>query len=195
MFYHPETEAEIVSLKNYLKQKSFERQEDPLDSWIRMVATNRLTGHSPGFFSVYTLPPNQAVTPDRQIKINTDRNQKPEYKDTKKLIIKKSKSLIRKLKKTEIKNLYNAGKSGLYLTKDARNTSEISDESISLTVTSPPFLDVVQYDKDNWLRCWFNGIDAEEIAKNINVKDRRRMVINYARCVRELYNKKGGWVP
>ena len=26
-----------------------------------MVATNRLTGHSAGFLSVYTLPPNQAM--------------------------------------------------------------------------------------------------------------------------------------
>jgi hypothetical protein len=27
-------------------------------------------------------------------------------------------------------------------------------------VTSPPFLDVVQYAADNWLRCWFIGVDA-----------------------------------
>ncbi len=197
MFYHPETEAEIVSLKNYLKQKSLKKQQDPLDSWIKMVATNRLTGHSPGFFSVYTLPPNQAVTPDRQIKINTDRNQKPEYRDTKKLIIKKSKSLIRKLKKTEIKNLYNAGKSGLYLTKDARNTSEIPDESICLTVTSPPFLDVVQYDKDNWLRCWFNGIDADEIASKITMS---KTIEEWSAVMQEVFyelyrvTKSGGWL-
>jgi hypothetical protein len=30
-------------------------------------------------------------------------------------------------------------------------------------VTSPPFLDVVQYADDNWLRCWFAGIDAKSI--------------------------------
>lgn len=197
MFYHPETESEIVSLKNYLKQRSFEGKEDPLDSWIRMVATNRLTGHSPGFFSVYTLPPNQAVTPDRQIKINKDRNQKPEYRATKKLIIKKSKSLIRNLKEPEIKNLYNAGKHGLYLTKDARNTSEIPDESVSLTVTSPPFLDVVQYDKDNWLRCWFNDIDAEEIANSITMsKTIEEWSLVMQDIFLELYRitKKGGWV-
>jgi hypothetical protein len=35
-----------------------------------MVAVNRLTGHSPGFFSVYTLPPNQAVSVKAQQKIN-----------------------------------------------------------------------------------------------------------------------------
>ena len=33
-----------------------------VDDWIRMVCLNRLTGHSAGFFSVYTLPPNQAVS-------------------------------------------------------------------------------------------------------------------------------------
>ena len=32
---------------------------------------------------------------------------------------------------------------------------------MALTVTSPPFLDVVDYTGDNWLRCWFSGLDAE----------------------------------
>ena len=57
MFYHLETESEIVSLKNYLLEKEKSNNLDYIDKWIRMVATNRLTGHSKGFFSVYTLPP------------------------------------------------------------------------------------------------------------------------------------------
>jgi hypothetical protein len=36
-------------------------------------------------------------------------------------------------------------------------------ESVSLVVTSPPFLDVVQYDTDNWMRCWFLGIDVKAV--------------------------------
>jgi len=197
MFYHPATEAELVSLKNYLKKRKLEGKEDALDTWIRMVAINRLTGHSPGFFSVYTLPPNQAVSPERQIKINAKRNQKPEYRNTKQLIIKKTKSLLRNLKEVEIRNLYNAGKNSLFLIKDARNTSEIPDESISLIVTSPPFLDVVQYDKDNWLRCWFNNIDAKEIAKQITMSNTIKDWSNVMQDVfLELYRitRKGGWV-
>ena len=42
-----------------------------------MVAINRLTGHSPGFFSVYTMPPNQAVSAVSQRKINAARGQMP----------------------------------------------------------------------------------------------------------------------
>ena len=38
---------------------------------------NRLTGHSAGFFSVYTMPPNQAVSIESQRKINTRRRQSP----------------------------------------------------------------------------------------------------------------------
>src|SRR5690606_33524710 len=70
MFYEDQTAAEIMSLKVYLKRQRDAKKEDSIDSWIRMVATNRLTGHSPGFFSVYTFPPNQAVSANSQIKIN-----------------------------------------------------------------------------------------------------------------------------
>jgi hypothetical protein len=34
-------------------------------------------------------------------------------------------------------------------------------------VTSPPFLDQVQYHQDNWLRCWFKNINTEEVAINL----------------------------
>lgn len=197
MFYHPKTEAEIMSLKNYLKQKESEKKEDKVDLWIRMVATNRLTGHSPGFFSVYTLPPNQAVTAERQQLINAKRNQKPEYRDTKKLIMKKTKSLIRNIKEQEILNLRKTGNSALFLSEDARCTPQIPDESVSLTVTSPPFLDVVQYDSDNWLRCWFNGIDAKKVANTITMsKNIQEWSCVMEEVFYELYRitKKGGWV-
>ena len=50
VFYHLETLQEITALRLHLQNKS----QNASDDWIRMVATNRLTGHSPGFFSVYT---------------------------------------------------------------------------------------------------------------------------------------------
>ena len=61
-FYHPETLSEIISLKNWLLEREDSGDLDDIDKWIRMVAVNRLTGHSSGFFSVYSLPPNQAVS-------------------------------------------------------------------------------------------------------------------------------------
>ena len=47
--------------------------------------------------------------------------------------------------------------------------TELATGSVQLTVTSPPFLDVVQYAADNWLRCWFCGLDAEAISRGITM--------------------------
>ena len=44
-------------------------------------------------------------------------------------------------------------------TRDARHLPEIADESVNLIVTSPPFLDTVDYAADNWLRIWFCGLE------------------------------------
>jgi hypothetical protein len=169
MFYEKQTFIEILSLRDYLIKKDKGSNLDHIDKWIRMVATNRLTGHSSGFFSVYTFPPNQAISAESQIKINEKRKQIPEYRNTTEIILKKSKQLIKGLSPTETLNLKNASKKALYLNKASDKTNEIKSNSVSLVVTSPPFLDIVQYKDDNWLRCWFNGIDAEAIGKNITM--------------------------
>lgn len=197
MFYHPETAAEITSLKNYLIERKKGGKEDALDLWIRMVATNRLTGHSRGFFSVYTLPPNQAVSTESQIKINAKRNQKPEYRDTKTIILKKSVELIRDISDDIRRQLCEIAKNSCFLTRDARFTNEIEIASVSLTVTSPPFLDIVQYVDDNWLRCWFNDIDVNAISAGITMsKTLSDWCAVMGRVFDELYRiaKVGGWI-
>jgi len=168
-FYHKDTERELAALHDYLLHRKKTEAEDALDKWIRMVATNRLTGHSPGFFSVYTLPPNQAVSVKRQLKINETRKQTPEYRDVKALILKKSRGLVGDLTVEHISKLKNIGEKAFFLNEDARQTKQITANSVQLTVTSPPFLDVVQYSDDNWLRLLFNGIDAASTERKITM--------------------------
>ena len=162
MFFHKDTEAEIVSLKGQLTD-SF------IDNWIRMVATNRLTGHSAGFFSGYTLPPNQAASQKSQKVINERLGIAPPYKNTKEIILKKSKSLQRNLNSKIIEQLEAIGQNAIFSDKDSRDTDHIQDSSINLTVTSPPFLNIVRYADDNWLRCWFNDIEVSEVEKKISL--------------------------
>ena len=163
VFYHPDTLRELCALREYFLDRETAGTLDATDAWIRMVATNRLTGHSAGFFSVYTLPPNQAVSIVSQIRINQKRQQIPEARDIRKIILKKSKSLLKDLTPIEKKNLQHVGKKSQCLTSNCADTAAIASNSISLVVTSPPFLDIVQYDQDNWLRCWFNGIDSKTV--------------------------------
>lgn len=163
VFYHPETLREICVLRNYLAERRTKGALDGVDQWIQMVAVNRLTGHSAGFFSVYTLPPNQAVAIKSQIKINQRRNQIPPRRDVPKLILKKSGNLLKGLSGEMLQTLRGVAPEALLSTAPAAATPAIPSESISLVVTSPPFLDVVNYAGDNWLRCWFAGIDPEAV--------------------------------
>jgi DNA modification methylase len=197
MFYHQNTESEIVSLRNYLKRKKKIGDEDFIDEWIRMVATNRLTGHSKNFFSVYTLPPNQAVTPERQKRINKQRHQKPVYKDVKFIIMKKTRDLTLGINKELIDQLKRIGSKAKFLNEDARTATKIKSNSVQLTVTSPPFLDIVNYAEDNWLRCWFNNIDAVEVARNITIPKKLEEWKNVmGEVFRELYRitRRDGFV-
>lgn len=197
MFYHADTLTEIVSLKQYLLDRKESGAEDNIDRWIRMVATNRLTGHSSGFFSVYTFPPNQAVTQNEQVRINKKRKQKPEYRDVKRIILKKTKSLLRNVTEQQIQALNKAGKRALFLTNDAGRTPKIKSKTVQLTVTSPPFLDIVTYSKDNWLRCWFNSLNDENIASGITIaKSIEEWSTIMASVFHELYRitRKNGWI-
>jgi hypothetical protein len=162
-FYHPKTLHAISSIKRYLLSKKQAGALDALDEWIAMVTLNRLTGHSPGFLSVYTLPPNQAVSVKSQRIINERRNQVPPARDVIAILLKKSRQLLKDVDYAARENLARVSPKALLLTKAADATPEIAADSISLVVTSPPFLDVVQYVTDNWLRCWFLDIDAQSV--------------------------------
>jgi len=197
MFFHADTEAEIRGLRSWCLEREAAGELDALDAWIRMVATNRLTGHSPGFFSVYTLPPNQAVSAEKQRQINAKRNQAPTYRDTHALILKKTKQLLAGLDALALGNLAAAAEDACFLTGEARSTPGLADGSVALTVTSPPFLDVVDYVGDNWLRCWFTGLDAETIGKGLST---HRTVEAWSQAMGEVFaelfrvTRPGGFV-
>lgn len=183
-FYHPQTLRHLTILKEHLMARAplDESNPDPVADWVRMVALNRLTGHSPGFFSVYTLPPNQAVSLASQQRINAKRGQTPPVRDIRKLIVKKSRSLIKD-------GVPRSGASHLHC-GSADCTPKIATGSVALVVTSPPFLDIVQYADDNWLRCWFAGFDASDINIAMHKTEAaweemvRRVLIEQARILR-----------
>ena len=150
VFFASETLEELYGWRSYFRNRKKKGLFDEVDAWIQMVACNRLTGHSKGFFSVYTLPPNQATSLEAQRRINEKRKQIPEYRNTKALILKKTKQLLRHPLPSEY------GRDDFDLVcESADSTHSIPADSVKLVVTSPPFLDTVDYVGDNWLRMWF----------------------------------------
>lgn len=194
-FYHPDTLREICSLKAHLERRLSSGPLDQADAWIRMVAVNRLTGHSPGFFSVYTLPPNQAASVTAQRKINADRRQTPPRRSVPALILKKSASLLADCSSSTRHTLDRACEESRLLTGPSGATPALARDSVDLVVTSPPFLDVVNYAGDNWLRCWFCGIDPASVTLTVVRKLeawRQEMTAAFTELARVL--KPGGHV-
>jgi DNA methylase len=170
VFYHPDTLRELCSLREYLHTRERNGALDSVDRWIRMVAVNRLTGHSSGFFSVYSMPPNQAVSVEAQAKINKSRNQVPPYRDIRALIATKTRSLLSDCDSASRAALLRSSQRANLMTGLSRSTPKLATASASLVVTSPPFLDVVNYAADNWLRCWFCGIDVASVQISMHKK-------------------------
>ncbi|MDE0697350.1 MAG: DNA methyltransferase, partial [Boseongicola sp.] len=184
-FYHPETLRKLEALRRWIADRAPLGTDDvdPVADWIRMVAINRLSGHSSGFFSGRSMPPNQAVSVKAQVKINEKQGVSPPERDVAAVILKKSRTLLRDGCAS------GQARSSLH-TGAAWDVPGIPDGVVDLTVTSPPFLDIVQYAADNWLRCWFAGIDPSEIAIDMHrtedawTKMVRRVLLEQARVLR-----------
>jgi hypothetical protein len=162
-FYHPSTLLQISALRKYLQSRRDSGALDAVDDWISLVALNRLTGHSRGFFSVYTLPPNQATSVKAQLKINEKRSQVPPPRDVPRIVLRKTADLLSDCTPETRRTLEQTFSCAQLLIGLSEHTPEIASGSVNLVVTSPPFLDVVQYDADNWLRCWFLGVDVKTV--------------------------------
>lgn len=161
-FYHPDTLRAICALRRYLLGRERDGELDAIDGWIRLVTVNRLTGHSPGFLSVYTLPPNQATSVRAQQKINAKRGQVPPPRDVRQTILRKSASLLSDVDDEVRVRLATVAAQAAFHVGSCSDTFW-NPSSVQLVITSPPFLDVVDYATDNWLRCWFCGVSADEV--------------------------------
>ncbi len=184
VFFHRQVLEQLLALKAWFRGREESGAFDNTDDWIRMVALNRLSGHSAGFFSVRSMPPNQAVSVQAQRKINAKHGQKPPMRDVAALIVKKSKSLLRdgvpSVKAKDIK----------LAVCPSQKMSYLKGNSVDLVVTSPPFLNTVDYKKDNWLRLWFADLEMEVMACDVHASLERwrsfvrDTFVEFARVVR-----------
>ena len=154
-FFHHDTLQEILNLRKILTADS--DKNDHVLQYLGVTALSRLYGHSDGFFSVYTFP-QISIMPGAQRRNNINRGVKPEYRNVQERIIRK---LRRDLSQELPEHYHLASQKNSYLNGDARSLNGVASNSVSLVVTSPPFLDKVNYVDDNWLRAWFLNMEEE----------------------------------
>ncbi len=66
--------------------------------------------------------------------------------------------------------------------QDARRAGSVFKSltnRVKLVVTSPPYLDVTNFEEDQWLRLWFLGNEPEPTYRRISGDDRHRRASNY----------------
>jgi len=158
MFYHERTLRELLALRHHLRAAP-----SATGRFVELVALSRLHGHSSGFFSAYSFP-QISVPREAQRRINARRNQVPEYRDVSSRVTRKARQA---LKDCDPVALREAGARCMLTTDDARDLVDVPTGSVHLIVTSPPFLDKVDYLLDNWLEMWFLGIDLGQRSETI----------------------------
>src|SRR6185503_5866860 len=94
---------------------------------------------------------------------NEKRSQVPPPRDVPRIVLRKTADLLSDCTPETRRTLEQTFSCAQLLIGLSEHTPEIASGSVDLVVTSPPFLDVVQYDADNWLRCWFLGIDPRSV--------------------------------
>lgn len=63
--------------------------------------------------------------------------------------------------------------SGKILFDDAtKNNKKIKDNSVSLVITSPPYLSIVDYRLSNWLKLWLLGFEKKSLNDDIPLSDK-----------------------
>ncbi len=159
VFFHPQTLQNLLSYKRWFAKREASGCLDASDDWIRMVLINRLTGHSSGFLSVKTMPPNQCVSIASQRAINRKYKRSPEPKDCVEIVLKKSRSLLRSGRPSDAYTSRARAECS-----PAHQLGWLAERSVDLLITSPPFMDIVDYHQDNWMRCWFAGIANSDVA-------------------------------
>lgn len=172
-FFHAKTLQKLSALHIWSEERApfGDADPDPVARWIRMVVLSRLTGHSSGFMSGYTLPPNKATTAASQRRINEKRGEEPPERDVNRNIINKTRSLLRDGSiQFDCRHRIEVG--------DASDTPWIKDASVDLVVTSPPFCKEVDYAFEHWLRLRCLGIDPQSIAFShiASLKDWTKMI-------------------
>ena len=142
VFYHPETlRVSPASGITCLPVSGKAHSTPSIGGFVWSPPTGLPATHRG--FSVYTLPPNQATSAVAQRKINAKRNQTPPVRDIKKIIAKKSRALSSNVTAEERETLSEVRDGAEFVTNSCDATPDIAPNSISLVVTSPPFLDVV----------------------------------------------------
>lgn len=164
LIFHPRTLAQLC----YLRRKLL-KSENQIDKYLIGITLGILHGGerangTSGYASI-DMPNTFSMSPDYVRRFVQTKELNRTFHDVFKLLRDKTDRLFKK--HTAIKQ------SGVVLKANARKLSEVEElkpfhKKVSLILTSPPYLGIVNYAKQNWIRSWFLNQAPDEVSKELD---------------------------
>lgn len=168
IFYHHNVLPQLIFLREKIGQNW--KNINDVDNAILAIALGLMHGQTKKdgttiYFSL-SMPNTISMSP----------NYVKKYSIEKKLIlpdINIFNNIWERLKIKFDENLFNNSFEGTILFEDATKESDkIKDNSVSLVITSPPYLSIVDYRLSNWLKLWLLGYEKNNLNSEIKLSDK-----------------------
>ena len=169
LIFHKSTISELCYLKHQLNP-----MKSNVDCFISAVTLGILHGgerkDGTSLYLSISMPNTFSMSPDYVRKYVQKNNLNREYRNTFKSIESKLKTILFKhiSPKTEAKVFLCDAKS-----MSSNNSVSRLKNQIDLVLTSPPYLGIVNYEKQNWIRAWFaeglNNSSGSEVVLDDNL--------------------------
>lgn len=179
LIFHPRTLAQLC----YLRRKIL-KSENLIDQYLIGISLGILHGGerangTSGYASI-DMPNTFSMSPDYVRKFVQINRLNRVFHDVFKLLREKTERLYKK--HTGLKQ------SGVVVRADAKKISEIEElkpfhKKVNLILTSPPYLSIVNYAKQNWIRSWFLNEDPLKISKELDDDLNLEEWINFSKKV------------
>lgn len=171
LIFHPRTLAQLC----YLKRKLL-KSEKPIDQYLIGISLGTLHGGerangTSGYASI-DMPNTFSMSPDYVRKFVQTNNLNRIFHDMFTILREKTERLYKKHSGLK--------QSGVVVKADAKKLSKVDElkpfhKKVSLILTSPPYLGIVNYAKQNWIRSWFLDEDplkvSEELDDDLNLEE------------------------
>jgi hypothetical protein len=161
--FHPQTLYDLCSLRDYFSRIQQEGPLDDEDRWVQMLVLTSLSGPRAGYLIGPSIHPNTPMLPSRRERPPAPEHSPLAKKELFNCLRLKSQSLTATVDAWARRVLESVVSRAVLLTARADGTAGIPTGSVALIVTGPPGLKPFDYQRDNWLRCWFVDLDPATV--------------------------------
>ncbi len=164
LIYHPRTLAQLCYLKRQLLSRISSTDEFLVGVILGIMHGGERQDGSSSYASI-SMPNTFSMSPDYVRRfVATKRLQR---------IDRNVFQLLRDKVRRLCRDSYTFETTGVVLQTDAKQLSssrELADYvgGVDLVVTSPPYLNIVNYARQNWIRSWFLSADVEAVSGNLD---------------------------